>query len=129
MAVLDLRDGTLRYCNAGHDKPYVLAPGTAPRELGEIGAPPLCIVEGFEYETRHHRLASGELVCLFSDGVTEALDVQGQEFGEERLIDLVQENRDRPLQQIAEIVTGAVDDWIGGLEQPDDVTLVLARAR
>jgi sigma-B regulation protein RsbU (phosphoserine phosphatase) len=45
------------------------------------------------------------------------------------LIELVQENRDLPLQRISEIVTAAVDDWIGGAEQPDDVTLVLARAR
>ena len=50
-------------------------------------------------------------------------------IGEPRLIELVHENRDRPLEQITEIVTAAVDDWIGGAEQPDDVTLVLARAR
>ena len=51
------------------------------------------------------------------------------EFGEQRLIELVHENRDLSLERISEIVTAAVDDWIGGAEQPDDVTLVLARAR
>jgi len=45
------------------------------------------------------------------------------------LIDLLRENRDLPLPRITEIVTAAVDDWIGANEQPDDVTLVLARAR
>ena len=51
------------------------------------------------------------------------------EFGEHRLIELVRENRQLPLARISEIVTAAVDDWIGANEQPDDVTLVLARSR
>ena len=51
------------------------------------------------------------------------------EFGEERLIELVSENRTAPLVQISQTVTAAVDDWIGDNEQPDDITLVLARAR
>jgi sigma-B regulation protein RsbU (phosphoserine phosphatase) len=51
------------------------------------------------------------------------------EFGEERLVDLVRDHRHQPLPRITEIVTAAVDDWIGGREQPDDITLVLARAR
>jgi sigma-B regulation protein RsbU (phosphoserine phosphatase) len=51
------------------------------------------------------------------------------EFGEERLIDLVRDNRDLPLPEISQIVMLAVENWIGDNEQPDDVTLVLARAR
>jgi sigma-B regulation protein RsbU (phosphoserine phosphatase) len=51
------------------------------------------------------------------------------EFGEERLIDLVGANRHLTLLQISQEVTSAVDNWIGANEQPDDITLVLARAR
>jgi sigma-B regulation protein RsbU (phosphoserine phosphatase) len=51
------------------------------------------------------------------------------EFGDERLIELVRENRALPLARISELVTEAVTDWIGDREQPDDVTLVLARVR
>ena len=64
----------------------------------------------------------------YSDGVTEPENEFG-EFGEQRLINLVRENRHQTLAQISQIVTTAVDDWIGDKEQPDDVTLVLARAR
>jgi sigma-B regulation protein RsbU (phosphoserine phosphatase) len=64
----------------------------------------------------------------YSDGVTEPENDYG-EFGEERLIQLVSENRHLPLERITEIVTSAVRDWIGEAEQPDDITLVLARAR
>ena len=71
---------------------------------------------------------SGDIFIAYSDGVTEPENDYG-EFGEERLIELVRENRHLPLARITEIVTAAVDDWIGDNEQPDDVTLVLARAR
>ena len=74
------------------------------------------------------QLRRGDIFLAYSDGVTEPENDFG-EFGEQRLIELVQENRDMPLERITEIVTAAVDDWIGGAEQPDDVTLVLARAR
>jgi sigma-B regulation protein RsbU (phosphoserine phosphatase) len=64
----------------------------------------------------------------YSDGVTEPENDYG-EFGEERLIQLVRLNRQLPLARITEVVTAAVEDWIGDNEQPDDVTLVLARAK
>jgi sigma-B regulation protein RsbU (phosphoserine phosphatase) len=70
----------------------------------------------------------GDMFVAYSDGVTEPENEFG-EFGEERLIELIQRHRDQPLARISEIVTGAVTDWIAGGEQPDDVTLVLARAR
>jgi sigma-B regulation protein RsbU (phosphoserine phosphatase) len=70
----------------------------------------------------------GEIFLAYSDGVTEPENDFG-EFGEQRLIELVSDNRNQPLAQISQIVTQAVDDWIGDKEQPDDVTLVLARAR
>jgi sigma-B regulation protein RsbU (phosphoserine phosphatase) len=70
----------------------------------------------------------GEIFLAFSDGVTEPENEFG-EFGEERLIEIVSANRNQPLPQVSQLVTSAVDDWIGDNEQPDDITLVLARAR
>jgi sigma-B regulation protein RsbU (phosphoserine phosphatase) len=70
----------------------------------------------------------GEVFLAYSDGVTEPENEFG-EFGEQRLVELVRENRHMPLPDISQIVTAAVDTWIGDKEQPDDVTLVLARAR
>jgi sigma-B regulation protein RsbU (phosphoserine phosphatase) len=80
------------------------------------------------YEERSVPLGRDDLFLAYSDGVTEPENDFG-EFGEERLIELVQQNQDLPLQRITEIVTAAVEDWIGANEQPDDITLVLARAR
>jgi sigma-B regulation protein RsbU (phosphoserine phosphatase) len=73
-------------------------------------------------------LQPGDLLVAYSDGVTEPENDYG-EFGEDRLIQIVRANRHLPLERITAAVTAAVDDWIGENEQPDDVTLVLARAR
>jgi sigma-B regulation protein RsbU (phosphoserine phosphatase) len=74
------------------------------------------------------QMQPGEIFLAYSDGVTEPENEFG-EFGEDRLTELVNTNRQLPLVQISQIVTSAVDDWIGDNEQPDDITLVLARAR
>jgi sigma-B regulation protein RsbU (phosphoserine phosphatase) len=80
------------------------------------------------YEEVSVEMHPGEIFVAYSDGVTEPENEFG-EFGEARLIEIVTENRHLPLVQISQSVTSAVDDWIGDNEQPDDITLVLARAR
>jgi sigma-B regulation protein RsbU (phosphoserine phosphatase) len=81
-----------------------------------------------DYPEATVQLRADDLLVAYSDGVTEPENDYG-EFGEERLIQIVRDNRHLPLTRITEIVTAAVDDWIGDKEQPDDVTLVLARAK
>jgi len=80
------------------------------------------------YEAHTIELRPGDIFLAFSDGVTEPENEFG-EFGEERLIEMVRDLRHLPLARISELVAAAVSDWIGSAEQPDDVTLVLARVR
>ena len=127
LAVYEGDSRQLTFSNAGHLPPLLLGASGSVRRL-EHGGTVVGLFDALTFDEGSVQMRSGDIFLAYSDGVTEPENDFG-EFGEERLIDLVQENRDRPLQQIAEIVTGAVDDWIGGLEQPDDVTLVLARAR
>jgi sigma-B regulation protein RsbU (phosphoserine phosphatase) len=70
----------------------------------------------------------GDIFVAFTDGVTEP-ENGSVEFGEERLIELIRRHRDQPLPDIGNVITAAVAEWIGDAEQPDDVTVVLARAR
>jgi phosphoserine phosphatase RsbU/P len=127
LAMYDSMDRRLTFSNAGHLPPLVLAQTGAIRRL-EDGGTVVGLFDNLTYEEKCVQLRPGEIFLAYSDGVTEPENDFG-EFGEERLIELVQENRDLPLARISELVTAAVDDWIGGLEQPDDVTLVLARAK
>ena len=104
----------LKYCNAGHLAPILL---TEQRRL------PASIASGtvvglFDraiYEESTVALQPGDIFVAFSDGVTEP-EHASVEFGEQRLIDLVQENRHQPLSLIGEAITRAVGEWIGAAE-------------
>jgi len=127
LAMYEAEERRLTYSNAGHLPPLVLSESGAVKRL-EYGGTVVGLFDNIPYDEGSVQLRPGEIFLAYSDGITEPENDYG-EFGEQRLIDLVQENRYLPLERIAEIVTAAVDDWIGGAEQPDDVTLVLARAR
>ncbi len=127
LAIYEADGRRLTYSNGGHLPPIVLSDNGTVHKLDQ-GGTVVGMFDRVNYDEGSCNLRRGDIFIAYSDGVTEPENEFG-EFGEDRLIDLVQENRDLPLERITEIVTAAVDDWIGDHEQPDDVTLVLARAR
>ncbi len=127
---LGIYDGTnrrLTYCNGGHLQPILISEDGSAHFL-DCGGTVVGLLDNMDYPEATVQLRAGDLLLAYSDGVTEPENDYG-EFGEERLIQIVRDNRHLPLTRITEIVTAAVDDWIGDKEQPDDVTLVLARAK
>ena len=127
---LGIYDGSTRrlhYSNGGHLPPILLSEDGS-SQLLTCGGTVIGLFPDVRYPEATVQLRRGDVFLAYSDGVTEPENDYG-EFGEERLVELVRENRHFPLARITEIVTAAVDDWIGDKEQPDDVTLVLARAR
>jgi len=127
LGIYDGRSHRLTYSNGGHLPPILISEGGEVRKL-ESGGTVVGLFDNISYGEGEVEMRTGEIFVAYSDGVTEPENDYG-EFGESRLIDLVRSNRHLPLPQISQIVTMAVDDWIGDKEQPDDVTLVLARAR
>ena len=118
-------DRCLRYVNAGHNAPILLAsPGG--RRL-RAGAPPLGIFRDTAFREDRVNLQPGDLLVLFSDGVTEARNDGEIEFGESRLEALVKARREAPLEDIQRQVLKAVRDW-SGEELEDDMTLLVVRA-
>ncbi|PYX55059.1 MAG: hypothetical protein DMG76_19465 [Acidobacteria bacterium] len=127
LGIYDGRTHQLTYSNGGHLPPLLIGEDGALRRL-EAGGTVVGLFDNMSYDEGSVEMYPGEILVAYSDGITEPENDFG-EFGEERLIDLVRKNRRLPLEQISQVVTTAVDDWIGDNEQPDDVTLVLARAR
>ena len=127
LGIYDGRTHQLTYSNGGHLPPILIGEDGAVRRL-EAGGTVVGLFDNMAYDEGSVQMHPGEIFVAYSDGVTEPENEFG-EFGEERLIDLVSANRHLPLIQISQAVTSAVDDWIGDNEQPDDITLVLARAR
>jgi phosphoserine phosphatase RsbU/P len=127
LAFYDATMRELRYCNAGHLPPIMLSGNGAVSRL-EISGTVVGLFAGATYDESTIAMRAGDLFVAFSDGITEPENETG-EFGEERLIALIQEHREKPLPQIGDLIADAVAEWIGNREQPDDVTVVLARAR
>ena len=127
LGIYDGRSHHLTYSNGGHLPPILIAKDGSIRRL-ETGGTVVGLFDNMTYAEGAVEMHPGEIFLAYSDGVTEPENDFG-EFGEQRLIDLVRDNRELPLPEISQIVTMAVDNWIGDNEQPDDVTLVLARAR
>jgi phosphoserine phosphatase RsbU/P len=127
LGIYDGRSHQLTYSNGGHLPPILIARDGSIRKL-EAGGTVVGLFDHMKYDEGAVQMHPGEIFLAYSDGVTEPENDFG-EFGEERLIDMVRDNRELPLPEISQIVTLAVENWIGDNEQPDDVTLVLARAR
>jgi phosphoserine phosphatase RsbU/P len=127
LATYDGPGRKLTYSNGGHLPPVIISPEGSIRRLDQ-GGTVVGLFDNLSFDEASVHLQTGDIFIAYSDGVTEPENDFG-EFGEERLIDLVRDNRELPLIEITDLVTAAVDDWIGDKEQPDDITLVLARAR
>jgi sigma-B regulation protein RsbU (phosphoserine phosphatase) len=121
----DAKARVLTYCNAGHLPPVIVRATGEVFPLG-INGTVVGLFSGVAYDESTLVMQTGDIFVAYSDGVTEPENEFG-EFGEDRLIALIKEHRNKPLPRITEIVAGAVADWIGSAEQPDDVTIVLAR--
>jgi sigma-B regulation protein RsbU (phosphoserine phosphatase) len=125
LAHYDAASAMLTYSNAGQLPPLVLGRDGTIRRLDQ-GGTVVGLMDGMKYEEDRIQMRPGDIMVAYSDGVTEPENDFG-EFGEERLMDVVRRYRDEPLHVISTKVMQALDAWIGAEEQPDDITLVLAR--
>jgi phosphoserine phosphatase RsbU/P len=119
--VLDFSNGRLTYCNCGHNPPLVLR-GDGGREGLPLTGLPLGVLEEADYATRTIALALGERLFLYTDGVTEANDAAGAEFGEARLAAALDELRDAAPRDIVDGIVQRVDAFAAGAPQADDIT-------
>ncbi len=129
--ILDPATGTLTYCNAGHNPPYLFSQNgdVSIQELDNTGPPlGLRMFKDVTWEQQTAQLAPGDLLVLYSDGVTEAQDDQEEFFDEERLLEVGQANLGRSAQEVQDTILEEVDRFVGDAPQFDDITLmVLAR--
>ncbi len=126
--ILDLETGELEYCNAGHEPPYLLAPGAPPERLPHAGGPPLCTLQGFAYRTERRRLAPGTCICVVSDGITEANNERQELYGAARLERLLGEApAGAPPAAVAAALREDVARFAGNAAVADDVTLIALR--
>jgi phosphoserine phosphatase RsbU/P len=118
-------DGLLTYCNAGHNPPIVY--GSSGLRRLTAGSMPVGFFENVPYDDATEQLDKGDAVVIFSDGVTEALDIHGEEYGEERLLDLVRDHHKSDAVEILERIVSDVQTFARGTAQHDDVTALVIK--
>jgi phosphoserine phosphatase RsbU/P len=124
-AVYDDERQSLTYCNAGHNPPLYFHNGLV-RPLN-TGGTVVGIFDESHYEQETILLKSGDLFLAYTDGIVECINEYGEEFGESRLIQLVQENRQMSAERIKSLILDQVLSWCFAEEQDDDMTLIVAR--
>ena len=120
-------DGRLQYCNAGHNPPLVVGP-TDFRRL-ERGGPIVGLFEGATYEEETVTLNVGDWLIVYSDGVSEALSADGEEYGEPRILTCVRKNLAMEPQELLDSLFADVRDFARGAAQSDDITAMVLRFR
>jgi sigma-B regulation protein RsbU (phosphoserine phosphatase) len=127
IAELEPWSGILRYLNAGHNPGLLLrAEGGRVEELSASGVP-LGLLPNGRYLPREVVMEAGDLLCIYSDGITEAESITEEEFGTERLIGILRQHAGKPLQAVLEEIQAAVGHFALGMPQYDDQTVVLLR--
>ena len=127
-SVLNLRNGSLEYCNCGHNAPVHLPASGEPRRLAATG-PPLALFADRPAAVSWIQLNPGDDLILFTDGVTEALSPLEEEFGDPLLVETLLSNRNSTTAELVSRLFAAVDDFAQGEEQADDITCVAIRRR
>jgi serine phosphatase RsbU (regulator of sigma subunit) len=119
------QEGRLTYCNAGHNPPIVLGKQGV-RHL-EAGGPVVGLIEMAPFGQDTVQLDPGDVIVVFSDGVSEAFNLAGEDFGEARLLDVAQKFSTLPSQGLVDKIIAAVRDFTKGAAQSDDITVMVIR--
>jgi serine phosphatase RsbU (regulator of sigma subunit) len=125
-AVLHTGDGSLSYCNAGHEQPMLISKSGSVLRL-DVGGIVLGILPEYPYAEGRRVLLPGETCVVFSDGISEAVNAAGEQFGEERISRVLIELRNRASTEIRDGLIEAVRTHAGGAPQADDITVVVVK--
>lgn len=117
--------GKLVFCNAGHNPPLIF--GADGHRRIEDGGMPVGLFELAPYSADSIDLKPGDTMILYSDGVTEAQNVAGEDFGEARMAAVLEQHHQEPATVVLEKLIAAVSDFARGAEQYDDVTALVIR--
>lgn len=124
LGMLDLRTGTLRYCNAGHNAPLVIEADGRISTMDVVPNLPLGLFSDFLYQGQVAKIDKGTMLYLFTDGVNEAENNDNEQFGDERLLSLLRNNRSLDPRELVGVTFAAVQRHADGANQSDDITVM-----
>lgn len=126
--ILDVETGEFTYSNGGHNPPLMVRKANGDVvELPRTGGMALGVMPGMPYAERVAGLERGDTLFLYTDGISEAMDGEGREFGEARIEATLRGTAMQPVETVLSAVTGAVSAFVAGAPQSDDITCLVVR--
>jgi serine phosphatase RsbU (regulator of sigma subunit) len=125
-AALDPKQGSLEFLNAGHNPPLIVHAGGTMEQLASGGLP-LGIMSDADFREGRTQLRPGDVLVIYSDGVSEAVNPNGEEFGPTRLYEVVARNLDASASGIRDRIESALTKFCQGTPAADDITLVIVK--
>lgn len=125
--ILDVATGTVELSNAGHDAPWLIGHDGCARHLELAGGPPLCVLESYPYEITRMQLERGDMLCLITDGITEAMNQAGELYGGARLAAVFNSQGSANVHSLIAALREDVRSFVGATEASDDLTLLALR--
>jgi PAS domain S-box-containing protein len=125
--IIDTKTGKLTYTNAGHNPPYIISPDGAVNSLTELHGPMIGVMEGASYDETEITLGVDDKLVLYTDGVTEAFNPNGELFDEERLSEFLIRSGKLGTKYLVDGLVQEIDGFAGEMEQSDDITVFCLR--
>lgn len=126
--ILDIQSGIIEYCNAGHNPPYLINSKGDLKQIGRSEGIALGVAKDNSFfEMKQLKLEPSDTFLLYTDGVTEAMNAQGELFQERRLEEFLKEQHALPLQELLPQIVSHLQRFAGEREQSDDITLLAIR--
>ena len=126
--IIDNKNNEITYCNAGHNNPILISKDnkiTRP----DVGGLIVGIAPGVQYEDDKIKFNSGDMLVIFSDGITEAMNKEEDEYEEERFTNMLLKNKEKSAEELIDIIIKEVTDFCEGQDQMDDMTLIIIKRK
>lgn len=123
-AILDIHTGKVQYANGGHNPPLIMGPDGTTRLVERTGNLVVGMMEGMEYATREFDLSPDDMLLMFTDGVTEAVNQEGEFFGDERLLEEARLLSGLAPEPCIKALRAALERFSQGAPQADDITIM-----
>lgn len=123
--ILDVRNGDVEFCQAGNPSPIMLRKDADQAEMLGSGGVPVGMLSGMDYDNTLTYLNPGDRLFIYSDGITECADPEGDMFGDERFLDLIVTSRQESLSEVGSQVSHTLEHWAAKTPHEDDVTMLM----
>jgi len=127
IGMLDIKTGDLSYSNAGHNPPVILRKNKEPVYINNAGDIAIGLDDKTSYCNEAMPLAKGDMLCMYTDGVTEAFNEKKEQFSESKLLSVLKDSDTSPLKDIVNNILTQIRSFAGSHPQSDDITLLLIK--